>query len=764
MKLTSPTTSRLLWFAASLSLPALSALGQTTAASALPNEDEVVTLSPFVVNDQSEEGYYSPQAVSGTRTRTELINLPLNLTVFNENFINDIGAHDLVDIVSFASGVSGGGTAASDVANGDTLGFILRGQGGFVPNRNGFRRLRVVDPVTISRVEILKGPSSVLYGQASPGGSVNYITKRPVQRKIFSTSVQVGSYEFYKASVDVNVPSANKKLAVRFVGSYEDSESWIARYHNKQTVLYPSLTWWIRPETTLTVEFESTERRTNPQSSLPFHPFLDFDSGHNYGAVGLDWNGRGKHDYFDVTMEAFTVEFVHKFNENLTLRANWSDVSWDDNVRTNTANSTVTSIAGGAPSNPPTMAGRTFSRGVRGSFDSYRQVELLNNFEWHGIKVQNLLGYQLGKEKFQQIYQGISPPIDNSALWNLNDPSTWILTERFDDLGSAVQTGQRFRNTLNSEYFVNQLTLFDDKVHTLAGARLDKIQSDNYANANGPSPAQSYAEYPSKVSPQVGVLYKPMPALSFFANYSTSIVNLYTTIARNPDGTYFNPVPGSGKGYDFGVKTDMFKGMFSGVLSIYSLEEKDIIRILAPVTINGETFNPSQQSGVNSSTGAELDLSVRPTKRTQIGIGYAYTYSYVKSDVGTAVTINGVRTLTREGHQLAYAPHHQLSANIRHDLGAFGRLNNVYLIGNGKWVDERQQTEAWAVLNNTLTPPWTLNPYTIVSLGVGAQFDVNRIKCNASLMLKNAFDERYLANRNYFGAPRTVEFTVRASF
>jgi iron complex outermembrane receptor protein len=584
-----------------------------------------------------------------------------------------------------------------------------------------------------------------------------------VQRKIFSTAVQVGSYEFYKASVDVNVPSANKKLAVRFVGSYEDSESWIARYHNKQTVLYPSLTWWIRPETTLTVEFESTERRTNPQSSLPFHPFLDLDSN-GIGAVDMHWNARGKHDYFDITMEAFTVEFVHKFSDNLTLRANWSDVSWDDNARTNTATATITSIAGGAPSNPPTMAGRTFSRGVRGSFDSYRQIELLNNFEWRGVKVQNLLGYQLGKEKFQQIYQGIAPPIDNSSLWNLNDPSTWILTERFEDLGSAIQTGQRFRNTLNSAYFVNQLTLWDDKVHTLAGARLDKIESDNYANANGPSPAQSYAEYPSKVSPQFGVLYKPTPGMAFFANYSTSIVNLYTTIARNPDGTYFNPVPGSGKGYDFGVKTDMFKGMLSGVLSLYALEEKDIIRQLAQVTVNGETFTPSQQTGVNSSTGAELDVTVRPTKRTQIGLGYAYTYSYVKSDVGTATTINGVRTLTREGHQLAYAPHHQLSANVRQDLGAFGSLKNVYLLANGKWVDERQHTEAYSVLNGTLTAPWMLDPYTIITVGVGAQFDVGNIKCNASLMLKNALDERYLANRNYFGAPRTVEFTVRASF
>jgi iron complex outermembrane recepter protein len=758
MKHPSALPTRFTLFALGLILPAHWGLAQSTTAPVKKIDDEVVALSPFVVNADSEEGYYSPQAVSGTRTRTELIDLPMNMTVFNENFINDIGARDLVDIVSFASGVSGGGTAASDAANGDTLGFILRGQGGFVPNRNGFRRLRTVDPVTISRVEVLKGPSSLLYGQASPGGSVNYITKRPVQRRIMDSTIQVGSYEFYKASVDVNVPTPDKKLAVRFVGSYEDSQSWIARFHNKQTVLYPSVTWWIRPETTLTVEYESTKKRQNPQSSLPFSERLNLNDASNYGALDLSWNGRGRHDYFDVTMGVFTVEFAHKFNEHLTVRANFTDESWEDNVRTNTASATLSSIS------PPTLPGRTFSRGIRGSWDNYKQVELLNNFEFHKIKVQNLFGYQLGQEKFQQIYSGISPPIDNSALWNLNDPSTWILTERFDDLGSSGTTGQFFRNTINSGYFVNQLTMFDDKLHTLAGLRIDKIKGDNYANANTASPQQSYTNIPTKLSPQVGLLYKLRPGLSAFASYSTSVVNLYTTIARREDGSSFFPVPGTGKGFDYGIKADMMKGKLAGVLSLYSLEEKDIIRILAPVTVNGETFNPSAQSGVNSSTGVELDISARPRKGTQFGLGYAYTYAYVKSDEGTNVVINGVRTLTRDQHQLAYSPHHQISFNFRQDLGSVGPLKNVYVTANGRWVDKRQYTEAWFSFNNQLNKPWMLNSYTEFAAGVGTQFEAFKTKVNASFMVKNLFDERYLTNRNYYGAPRTVLLTFRASF
>jgi len=766
MKSPQPRAARFVALTFAVTLPALAAYGQQTAGAGAPKsgEEKPVELSPFVVNAASEQGYYSPQAVSGTRTRTELINLPMNLTVFNENFINDIGARDLVDVVSFASGVSGAATAGSDNAGGDTLGFVLRGQGGFVPNRNGFRRLRVVDPATISRVEVMKGPTSVLYGQASPGGSVNYITKRPVQRKIFSTALQVGSYEFYKASVDINVPTANKTLAVRFVGAYTDEQSWIARYRARTTTLYPSVTWWIKPETTLTFEYESTIKRQNPQSPLPFHPRLKPDD--QPWAVDLSFNGRGPHDWFDVEMGAMTLEFVHKFNDNLTVRANASNVDWQDNTRLNSASPNINLITGAA-SNPPTLAGRSFSRGSRGSFDTYRQLELLNNFTWRGIEVQNLLGYQLGQEKFVQIYSGITPtPALEPVFWNLNDPSTWILSERLEEIGSAVTTGQRFRNTLNSFYFTNQLTLWDDKVHTLVGLRTDKIKADNYANANSANPVQGYVDHPLKKSPQVGLLYKPVPGLSLFASYSTSIVNLYTTVARNPDGSSFNPVPGTGKGYDFGVKADMMKGRLAGVLSFYSLEETDIIRNLGSFTVNGETFSASSQTGSNHSEGVELDLSARPFKGTQVGFAYAYTDSYVKSDTSAAasVTIGGVVYRTREGHQLAYSPKHQVSFNVRQDLGGFGPLKNTYVTASGRWVDERQYTETYNNINGVLVAPWTFDPYMTLTLGVGGQFHLGKMEYTTSLMVKNVFDERYYASRNYFGAPRTLEFTLRTRF
>lgn len=770
----------------------------------------MLTLSPFVVSTASEEGYYSPESVGATRTRTPLIDLPINLTVFNENFINDIGARDLADIVSFAAGVSSAPTASSDTAGGDTLGLNIRGQSAFVPNRNGVRRLRVVDPVTIQRVEVIKGPNSLLYGPAAPGGGVNYVTKRPVQRFLASSTMQVGSYEFYKASVDVNVPAFNKSLAVRFVGSYEDSQSWIDRYHKFQKVLYPSMTWWIRPETTLTVEFEQTvQDRDDPQGSLPQHSWIDPEEIAR--RAGRSWNTRARGDYHWTDMRAFTAELQHRFNDNFHLRVNWSDVSWEDVTKNSAPGAGLSSLfgtqalatgtqpsAGGfaPPAANPTLGGRTFSYGDRGSWDKYRQFELFNQFEWHGIKAQNLVGYQIGHERFEVKY-ATSGAANDTVLWNLNDPSTWILSERFaetDPVFYAASTGVYAQNNLKSWYAVNQLTMFGDKLHTLIGVRHDKIESEGLSDptvANtvrfgvGQPPPQkptltyTSAEYPAKTSPQFGILFKPVKGLSFYANYSRSLVNLYTTQARRPDGTEFQPVPGTGEGYDLGVKTDLYKDKVSGVLSFYQVEEKDIIRQLAQVSLpninNGAPFVPSEQSGVNRSQGVELDLAARPMKGMQVGFGYSYNYSWVLSDTSAATYLNGgatngTRVETRTGHQLAYTTRHRFTAYLRKDLGRMGPFTNTYVTANGTYSGDRPYTETWfkAVTSVTdpgvLTEPARLDGYKVFGVGIGGEFKTQRTRINLNLIGKNIFNEQYLANRNFWAAPREFMFTARVNF
>lgn len=808
------TAPRVAWLMALLGLvPVIASAQSTPIPPATEAEEDLIILSPFVVSSASEEGYYAPEAVGATRTRTELINLPISVTVFNENFIADIGARDLVDIVSFASGVSGAPTAASDTAGGDTLGFNIRGQGGFVPNRNGVRRLRLVDPATIQRVEVIKGPNSLLYGPASPGGGVNYVTKRPEQRKIASSTLQVGSYDFYKASVDVNVPTASKNLAVRFVGSYEDSQSWIDRFHKYQSVLYPSMTWWIRPETTLTLEWEQTiQDRDTPQGTLPWHYWVDPDAMARL--VGRDWNTRGRHDYHATEMTALTVELRHKFNDNFNLRLNWSDVSWEEFTKNSAAGMGVASLftaptlnrtsiapsSGGtaAPKDPMTLGGRTHSYTDRGSWDKYRQAELYNTFEVAGVKVQNLFGYQLAQEKFVNVLATTGAAAD-TTLWNLQDASSWILSERFapdHPVNYGQGTGAYARNTTNSGYLINQMAFFGDKLHTMIGARVDKIRGDNLSNPTvnnttawvpggdtvppqSSTLAYSYPEWPTKISPQFGVNYTVVKGMALYANYSKSIVNLYTSVARRRDGSSFVPVPGTGEGYDFGVKTDMFAGKVSGVLAFFQLDEKDIVRQLAQVSLpdvdNGALFTPSEQSGVNRSQGVELDVTVRPTKRLQIGGSYAYNYSWVLSDTSAVAYLNGgmangTAVETRTNHQLASTTRHRYSAFLRQELGAIGPFTSTYVTANGTIVGDRPYTETWykkvtsATDGGVMTEPGRMDAYALFNVGVGGEFTFRKTKFNLSLMVKNVFNEQYLANRYYWGNPREFLFTSRVNF
>jgi iron complex outermembrane recepter protein len=746
------------WLATTgLLLPVLG-FGQARPLASAP--DDVVELSPFTVDTSSDRGYYSPQSVSGTRTRTELINLPMNISVFNDQFIQDIGARDLLDVVVYSAGVTQGTGGGSDTGGGDTLGFTLRGQAGFVPYRNGFRRLRVVDPATIDRVEVVKGPSSVLYGFAFPGGMVNYITKRPVPREQGHASVRVGSYDFYKATVDYNAPLGDQ-VAMRLVAGYEDSKSWADRHHAKTTVLYPSITWWIRPTTTVTLEYESTKRHTDsPRSGLPFHATLNIlDQGWD---LDHSWNSRAPWDYQNVDMTVYTAEVVHRFNDAFTARANWTNSIWTDDVLTNTS-------PVGLP-NPavPLLNNRAFSAGKRGSWDEYFQTELVNNFSFRGIDAQNIVGYQRGEEEFRQVRAYIAPPAQGPR-WDLRDRSTWLLTgyRLSDSPGLAASTGTTVANTLNTLYFTNQLSFFDGRFRTLAGYRIDRLRADSNINPNAPSASQStsWAE-PSK-TPQFGLLYKITDEVSIYGQYSESLVNLYTGLQRSPDGSFYTPVPGKGEGYDVGIKAELFEGRIAGNVSVFQVDNRNIIRFLPSITLpNGELITPTAQSGLDRSTGLETDLRLRLFPGNQIVLSYANTDAYVKSDRSNAasVVIDGVRYFTREGHRLSNAPEHTAAIWVRQDLGTFGRLTNTFVAGGGRYVSERAFTETYNNVGGVLTPPPNLDDYMVFDFSVGGAMELNGVRYRGAISVKNVLDEFYVQQRFAFGAPRTFEFSISASF
>ncbi|MDB6128715.1 MAG: TonB-dependent Receptor Plug Domain, partial [Verrucomicrobia bacterium] len=228
-----------------------------------PPTGETVTLSPFQVSAKDDVGYVAGNAISATRINTPLSDLPFSITAFTPQFIADTGAANLLDIVSQSAGVKSGVT---DNTQGNAA-FSVRG---FVqsPQRDGFSANQLannyVAEAVIDRVEIVKGPASLLYGAIAPGGTVNYITKAAEAKPSTDIKFAMGSYNFYNVTLDINRPIVPDTLLFRLVTSYENNEQYVQNAKGHNTVVYPALKWLISPTAALSLTYQAFHNLESP--------------------------------------------------------------------------------------------------------------------------------------------------------------------------------------------------------------------------------------------------------------------------------------------------------------------------------------------------------------------------------------------------------------------------------------------------------------------------------------------------------------------
>lgn len=251
-----------------LALGALPAFGQEKAANTTAtNDDEVVELSPFVVETSKDVGYVATNSISGTRLNMAIKDVPMNLEVITSKFIQDTGATNLRDSLRYSAGIvlQSQNDAFDNSGTGDfTIGYAGSSSGGAnIPEtstrtagdsttkmrgtensytlQDGFHRVFSADSINIERVEVLRGPSSLLYGSGCAGGVVNFITKKAIfDRDMVHLGASYGSNNFYRGEFDVNMPlvSENSSLAkykpaFRVTGAYEHSED-DTEYYNQE--------------------------------------------------------------------------------------------------------------------------------------------------------------------------------------------------------------------------------------------------------------------------------------------------------------------------------------------------------------------------------------------------------------------------------------------------------------------------------------------------------------------------------------------------
>jgi iron complex outermembrane recepter protein len=223
------------------------------------NPEAEIPDEEIVVTGGEQGGYRVPNATTGTRLDIPLLETPASISVITNELIEDTAARRVEDLLPYTSGVSPGVTG--DTQGGTTPEITIRGFSIFRQVYiNGLRdnsRFLVRDLANIDRVEILKGFSSLLYGTGTPGGVVNYITKKPQATPQYSVSLDAGSFDFYRGEVDLTGPlTDDRNLLYRLVLAAQASDSFVRNVEDNRIFVAPSLTLLTGGGGSLTIEGE----------------------------------------------------------------------------------------------------------------------------------------------------------------------------------------------------------------------------------------------------------------------------------------------------------------------------------------------------------------------------------------------------------------------------------------------------------------------------------------------------------------------------
>lgn len=231
---------------------------ETVPVETMNPDERTITLSPFTVDASTDRGYYATHAISGSRLNEPIKNVPLSITVITPELMQDLDVDRYDDALRF--------TSSYNADNGR-----IRGLTAFNNNRNSAGIDGELETTGIDRIEVVKGPATLMYGVTAAGGQVNAISKKAkLQRNAYQIDAQVGSESRFRARLDANQVLITDRLATRLNLKYEKIDH-LYLDTSEQTAKFLQWTTTYRPfrKTTFTLEVEANRPERSNGSSLP---------------------------------------------------------------------------------------------------------------------------------------------------------------------------------------------------------------------------------------------------------------------------------------------------------------------------------------------------------------------------------------------------------------------------------------------------------------------------------------------------------------
>ncbi len=682
-----------------------------SAASSHADEDasDPVRLPETVVSASPDEGYAPRSATSATKTDTPILQTPASIQVLPRELLDDQQAVTSQQALENVAGVQPDGSYGGPF----NQAFHLRGfttewnTVGALGYREGVRLKAPIPIAGLERIELLKGPATVLYGQAVPGGIINYVPKDPLPAPYVSLQQQFGSYDFYRTGLDATGPvPGSEALRYRLNVEYVDTGSFRDGIFAELIDVAPTLSWSVTPDTEVEIELQYNDQDYRTDQGIPA-------LGDRPARLPRDIN------LFDAIEEGTTgirladVDIAHRLSEDwrISLKGLYGqyDFDVDDSV---------------FPSDLDEATGEL----ARGSFeeDDDGEIAVVAASLTGKVRVLGTVHTILvGADYYDEDTDSIIAFPDNTPI-NIFDPVR----------GRATRTTFTPENTISFPYrnewwgvfAQDQIEIFDS-LHLLLGGRYD--DAEWLFDVEGTEPNED-----SRLSPRFGVVYQPAAWVSLYGSYSESFD---ARNGRAADGTAFDPETATQ--YEGGLKAELFGGDLAGTLAYYELTKSDVL------TDNPATpEDPTDRIAIGEaeSRGVELDVAGRVTDRLSIIASYAYPDTEIARDESG-----------REGNRLPLVPYSAGSFWARYDLSDAFRVGaGVYTAGR-KEVDEDNSAE--------------LPGYTRVDAMAAYRFAHEGMRFTAQLNVENLLDEDYFEtafNRNSIipGEPRLFFGSLRVEY
>lgn len=683
---------------------------------ALAEAGSSLALDAISVSEVTEDSSYrAAESAIGDKFETPFLEQTQTAYSVNRQVLDDFAVSDLEETIKFVPGItvgnSFGGTQDSLVKRG----FGNGSDGGVL--RDGIRTSegRNFNSVTTERVEVLKGPASLLYGMQEPGGVINVISKKPTYQWRSTLGGQLSDQGGGSGYFDLSGPLGETGFAFRLIGQHKEEDYWRNFGVNRDKLVAPSLA------------FESEAFSANLS-----YEYSDYTSVLDRGAFLYNGHAVGDRHHrldehwtrIDGRRQYASLALEYRFSESSRLRFNygWNKNAYSDyQADPNAYNPATGELRRRFRSNPDVERSR-----------NYASLDWLNDLELGGMRHELALGvdHERHDESNGFFYQGPN-------VWGFDPDSPHYGDLEQAEVVNPSNSQMRSRVRMQSAYVKDNIHLGERWILSL-GLRHQRFRQQDSAGI----PSQNGTDLDkSKNLPFVGLVYKLNEEFSLYGNYSESYKpNVIASGTRVEGGSS----PEEGRQYEVGLRYD--NGWLSGLVALFDIRKENI---QTTETVNGEQV--TRAIGEARSRGLEASLNGQLGERWNLIANYAYTDTKVLKD-----------TPANEGNELLNVAHNVAGLFLSYDLPQSLLPGDLRIGGGARYVGSREGDSANSFELAGYTTYDAFATWTLPNL-IGKQTELQ-------LNVDNLTDKKYFissggtSNRVSWGAARTATLSATVDF